>query len=97
MRVVRGKIIGSQPITCLAIAVLLSGCGLNIQQKAALDQFATATKDLSVTAQAELQKSRRDVVEMNRLRLELGDSTADVNNLDSLQGQRTAFDRLFLS
>ena len=84
MRVVRGKIIGWQPIMFLVAAAVLSGCGLNIQQKAALDQFATATRDLSVAAQAELQKSRHDVVEMNRLRLELGDPTADLANLDSL-------------
>lgn len=84
MRVVRGKIIGWQPIMYLVAAAVLSGCGLTIQQKAALDQFATATRDLSVAAQAELQKSRHDVVEMNRLRLELGDPTADLANLDSL-------------
>lgn len=84
MRVDRRRIIGWQPITCLVVTVVLSGCGLNIQQKAALDQFATATRDLSVAAQTELQKSRQDVVEMNRLRLELGDSTADVTKLDSL-------------
>lgn len=63
---------------------LLQGCGLTIQQKAALDQFATATHDLSVAAQTEFQKSRQDVVEMNRLRFELGDPTADVAKLDSL-------------
>ncbi len=45
MRVVRGTNIGWLPITFLVVAVLLSGCGLNIQQKAALDQFATATRD----------------------------------------------------
>lgn len=84
MRVERGRIIDWLPITCVVITVVLSGCGLNIQQKAALDQFATATRDLSVAAQTELQKSRQDVVEMNRLRLELGDSTADVTKLDSL-------------
>lgn len=63
---------------------LLTSCGLTIQQKAAVDQFATATRDLSVTAQTEFQKSRQDVVEMNRLRLELGDTNADVTKLDSL-------------
>jgi len=69
---------------CLGLIVFMSGCGLTIQQKAALDQFATATHDLSVAAQTEFQKSRQDVIEMNRLRLELGDPTADVAKLDSL-------------
>lgn len=69
---------------CLVFLPLLQGCGLTIQQKAALDQFATATRDLSVAAQTEFQKSRQDVVEMNRLRLELGDQRADVTKLDSL-------------
>lgn len=69
----------------LGLILLLSGCGgLTIQQKAALDQFATAARDMAIAAQTEFQKSRQDVVEMNRLRLELGDSTADVVNLDSL-------------
>lgn len=75
--------IGWQPVRWLIAAVVLSGCGLTIQQKAALDQFATATRALSMAAQTELQKSRQDVVDMNRLRLELRDSTADVANLDS--------------
>lgn len=69
---------------CLVLVVVVSGCGLTIQQKAALGQFATATRDLSVAAQAEFQKSRQDVVDMNRLRLELGDANADVTKLDSL-------------
>ncbi|TKB71702.1 MAG: hypothetical protein E8D46_16350 [Nitrospira sp.] len=63
---------------------LVMGCGLTIQQKGAVNQFATATRDLSVSAQAEFQRSRQDVVEMNRFRLELGDPMADVNKLDSL-------------
>lgn len=63
---------------------LVMGCGLTIQQKGAVNQFATATRDLSVSAQAEFQRSRQDVVEMNRLRLELGDPMADMNKLDSL-------------
>jgi len=94
MRIVQWRMIGWQPITCILVAVVLSGCGLNIQQKAALDQFAMATRDLSVAAQSELQKSRQDVVEMNRLRLELGDSTADVTKLDSLLTLDRTRDRL---
>ncbi len=84
MRRVWRRGVGWQPIMCFMVAAVLSGCGLNIQQKAALDQFATATRDLSVAAQAEFQKSRQDVIDMNRLRLELGDATADVTKLDSL-------------
>ncbi len=84
MGIVLRRNIAWRLIAGLVMAVGLSGCGLTIQQKAALDQFATATRDLSVAAQTELQKSRQDVVEMNRLRLELGDSTADVTKLDSL-------------
>jgi hypothetical protein len=68
----------------LVFLPLLQGCGLTIQQKAALDQFASATRDLSVATQTEFQKSRQDVIDMNRLRLELGDSRADVTKLDSL-------------
>lgn len=69
---------------CLGLVVVLSGCGLTIQQKAAIDQFATATHDLSTTTQTEFQRSRQDVIEMNRLRLELGDKAVEVSKLDSL-------------
>lgn len=68
----------------LLVGMALSGCGLTVQQKVALDQFSTATRDVSVAAQTEFRKSRQDVVEMNRLRVELGDASVDVDALDSL-------------
>ena len=63
---------------CLGLLVFMSGCGLTIQQKAALDQFATATRGLSVAAQTEFQKSRQDVIGMNRIRLVRSNPMADI-------------------
>lgn len=90
MRMLIFRNMGKQVVLYGALVAALSGCGLTVQQKAALDQFATATRDLSVVAQAEFQRSRQDVIEMNRLRVELGDPTSDVTKLDSpLTLQRT--------
>jgi len=84
MQIFMPRSICKQVSLFLGLLVVMSGCGLTIQQKASLDQFATATRDLSVAAQTEFQKSRQDVVDMNRFRLELGDQRADVTKLDSL-------------
>jgi hypothetical protein len=84
MQILMPRSIYKQVSLFLGLLVLMSGCGLTIQQKSSLDQFATATRDLSVAAQTEFQKSRQDVVDMNRFRLELGDQRADVTKLDSL-------------
>lgn len=71
-------------IAGVAIAVGLTGCGLTVQQKAALDHFASATHDFSTLAQTEFQKSRQDVIEMNRYRFELGDPRVKATELDQL-------------
>lgn len=71
-------------IAGLVMAVGLSGCGLTVQQKAALDHFASATHDFSTLAQTEFQKSRQDVIEMNRYRFELGDPRVKATELDQL-------------
>ncbi|MGC4096377.1 MAG: hypothetical protein QM706_04615 [Nitrospira sp.] len=84
MRVVRWTKIGWCPIVTFLMAVTLSGCGLTIQQKAALDHFASATQDFSTTAQTEFQRSRHDVIKMNRVRFELGDTRVKPTELDQL-------------
>jgi hypothetical protein len=68
----------------LVMAAGLSGCGLSIQQKTALNQFASATHDFSRIAQTELQQSRHDVIEMNRYRFELGDPRVKLTEFDQL-------------
>ncbi len=73
-----------RPIAGLVITAGLSGCGLTVPQKAALDHFASATHDFSTIAQTEFQKSRQDVIEMNRYRFELGDSRVKPTELDQL-------------
>ncbi len=60
------------------------GCGLTVQQKAAFDHFASSTQDFSTAAQTEFQKSRQDVIEMNRFRFELGDTRVKATELDQL-------------
>ncbi|CUS31300.1 exported hypothetical protein [Candidatus Nitrospira nitrosa] len=62
---VRWKI-GRQLILGLLLAVTVSGCGLTVKQKAALNSFSAATQEFSTGAQAEFQKNRQDVIEMNR-------------------------------
>lgn len=71
-------------IAGLVMAAGLSGCGLTVPQKAALDHFASATHDFSTIAQTEFQKSRQDVIEMNRYRFELGDPRVKPTELDQL-------------
>lgn len=94
MGIVQGRIIGWQPITWLVVAVVLSGCGLTVQQKAALDHFASATHYFSTIAQTEFQKSRQDVIEMNRVRFELGDPRVKPTELDQLLTRDRAETRL---
>lgn len=84
MRLILWAKIGWRPIVTLLLAVTLSGCGLTIQQKAAVDRFASATQDFSTTAQTEFQQSRQDVIKMNRVRFELGDTRVKPTELDQL-------------
>ncbi|MDH4304864.1 MAG: hypothetical protein OEV53_12460 [Nitrospira sp.] len=78
------KKIGRRTVIGLCLAVTLSACGLTVKQKAALDHFGAATQDFSTSAQTEFQKSRQDVIEMNRARFELGDSRVKLTELDRL-------------
>ena len=55
MRLILWTKTGWRPIVTLLMVVTLSGCGLTIQQKAALDRFASATQEFSTTAQTEFQ------------------------------------------
>lgn len=62
---------------CLTLILILTpGCGLTTNQKAAATRFSAATIDLSSLAAAEFVNGRNDVIEMNRLRKQLGDKTA---------------------
>ena len=80
---VRWKI-GRQLIMGLLLAVTVSGCGLTVKQKAALNSFSAATQEFSTGAQTEFQKNRQDVIEMNRARFELGDSRVKLMEFDRL-------------
>ncbi len=64
---------------CLTLIIILTtGCGLTINQKAAATRFSAATIDLSSLAAAEFVNGRNDVIEMNRLRKQLRDKTANL-------------------
>jgi hypothetical protein len=80
---VRWKI-GRQLILGLLLAVTVSGCGLTVKQKAAIDSFSAATQEFSTGAQTEFQKNRQDVIEMNLFRFELGDDKVQLAELDRL-------------
>jgi hypothetical protein len=64
-------------------AVLLVGCGLTRQQRAAVQGFSAATIDFATLASAELIRSRTDVLEMNTLRIQLNDNTVKPGQLDA--------------
>lgn len=80
---VRWKI-GWPSVMSLVLAVTVSGCGLTVKQKAALNSFSAATQEFSTGAQAEFQKNRQDVIEMNRARFELGDARVKLMEFDRL-------------
>lgn len=84
MRMVQWRNIDWRSLTGLALAASIFGCGLTVQQKAAFDHFASSTQDFSTAAQTEFQKSRQDVIEMNRFRFELGDMRVKATELDQL-------------
>ena len=60
------------------------GCGLSVQQQAAVDRFSAATSDFATVSRSEFQQSRADVIEMNRRRSQLGDDSVPVTALDGL-------------
>lgn len=66
----------------LLTLALLAGCGLSVQQQAAISRFSTATSEFSTVSRSEFQQSRSDVIEMNRRRRQLGDDSVAVTELD---------------
>ena len=66
----------------IGLVLELSGCGLSTRQQAAVQTFSTATLDFATVSSAEFVKSRTDVVEMNGLRMALGDRV-DHGNMDA--------------
>jgi hypothetical protein len=70
----------------------LCGCGLTANQKNTLQQFGFATEQFAALTRAEVIQSRRDVIEMNRMRLVLG--TAGEEPLDNLLDLASARARL---
>lgn len=67
-------------VTC--VAVLLGACGLTVRQRTAVQKFSAATIDFTTLTSSELIKSRTDVLEMNRLRVQLNDDTVKLGRLD---------------
>jgi hypothetical protein len=64
-------------------AVLLVGCGLTRQQRAAVQQFSAATINFATLTSSELIRSRAAVLEMNTLRIQLNDNTIKPDRLDA--------------
>lgn len=79
------KELGCVALSAVVLAAAGLGCGLTVAQKSALGRFGGATGEFSSIARTEFQRSRADVIEMNRLRFELGDlDDADSESLDGL-------------
>lgn len=78
----------------LFLSLSLAACGLTTTQKAALTQFGAATSDFSTIGRSEFVHSRDEVIEMNRSRLELGDDSININQLDGLLTVERVQDRL---
>src|SRR5438477_12793331 len=57
----------------IGLVLLLASCGLSTRQQAAVQTFSAATLDFATVSSAEFVKSRTDVLEMNGLRMALGD------------------------
>ena len=73
-----------RPLARLMAILLLTavtGCGLTVQQKTAVQQFGSATSEFAALTRSEFIQSRQDVIEMNRLRVLLGDDS--VQSLDA--------------
>ena len=56
--------------------VFVCGCGLSANQRAGVETFSAATRDLAALTDAEVVRIRSDVIEMNELRRKLGDKDA---------------------
>jgi hypothetical protein len=59
------------------------GCGLTLQQRAAVERFSAATIDFATLTSSELVRSRTDVLEMNTLRVQLNDDTVKLDRMDA--------------
>jgi hypothetical protein len=59
------------------------GCGLTLQQRAAVERFSAATIDFATLTSSELVRSRIDVLEMNTLRVQLNDDTVKLDRMDA--------------
>lgn len=70
-------------VVLLSMTAWVTGCGLTHQQKAGVLTFSAATRDFAAVAEEELVRSRVDVIDMNGLRVKLGDPAADRDKLDS--------------
>lgn len=68
-------------IACFS--VLQVGCGLTLQQRAAVERFSAATIDFATLTSSELVRSRTDVLEMNTLRVQLNDNTVKLDHMDA--------------
>jgi hypothetical protein len=59
------------------------GCGLTLQQCAAVERFSAATMEFATLTSSELVRSRTDVLEMNTLRVQLNDDTVKLDRMDA--------------
>ena len=71
-------------VAIAGLSFLLGGCGLTLQQKAAVQRFATTTSTFATLSSAEFVTSRRDLIEMNMLRVQLGDDAVTPDRVDTL-------------
>jgi len=62
--------------------VFASGCGLTVGQRSAVEKFSAATADFATLTSSEFIKTRTDVIEMNKLRIQLKDDAASADRLD---------------
>jgi hypothetical protein len=73
----------AQSILVLSLLIVLSGCGLTLQQKANVKNFSAATMDFANLTGEEFAKSREDVIAMNKFRvIRFNDDSVDTTKLD---------------
>jgi hypothetical protein len=65
------------------LALVVAGCGLTLQQKAAVQKFAVATAGFATLTSSEFVSTRGDLIEMNTLRVELGDDAVRADRTDA--------------
>lgn len=69
---------------CAVSALCMSGCGLTLSQKQAVEQFALATLSAGDAASSELARMRAEVISMNVQRIQLVGENEDQPGLDNL-------------